>query len=210
MRESEFMDVVHVPGTDTRTDGRVVHPYAANLAYHSLSVEIASEPDWDRKLARAQGELAPLYSQNHVAAASPDVQWVPLAFYQDGISFAWDRNDGALGSWLENLVTHRRHLVVVTRKMNKCQCGCRGWCSLYVVYRYLVWLLWVMREGSYPEERYDKSGWRSHAAAGLAGMDLGFRALCLIIKGDWMEFASSMGFSNWKSNISPCYLCWSK
>jgi len=41
----------------------------------------------------------------------------------------------------------------------------------------------------------------------FSGDSLGFFAACLFIKGDWMEFAATLGFPTWSSVSHPCMLC---
>ena len=107
-----------------------------------------------------------------------------MALYQDGVAFQWDRQDGAVGFWVVNLVTGRRHLALVTRKSLKCRCGCRGWCSYYACYSVLAWLCKVMLRGEYPRERFDGTGWGGREMGSLAGQSLGYKAVCVMIKGD--------------------------
>jgi len=68
-----------------------------------------------------------------------------------------------------------------------------------------------MKEGTYPRRRHDGSafGESDAARAAFAGLPLGFVACVLFIKGDWSEFASSLGFPTWTTLLDPCLLCFS-
>eukprot|EP00969_Alexandrium_andersonii_P097219 4291367-Alexandrium_andersonii.AAC.1 len=41
----------------------------------------------------------------------------------------------------------------------------------------------------------------------MAGCALSCHVCLLVIKGDWMEFASSLGFPAWNSATAPCIYC---
>ena len=166
--------------------------------------------DFSSRLEQTYAELGTCYAQNPRVLANPQVQYVPLAFYMDGVAFQWDRKDGAQGYWIVNLVTGRRHLVAVTRKRHNCRCGCRSWCTSFFVYQYLAWCMQVMLEGVYPTERYDGSSWGNHHLAGFAGQLLSYQGLVVMVKADWMEFASSLGFCNWNHHKHPCFACLSR
>ena len=58
----------------------------------------------------------------------------PYILYMDGICFA--KRDTLLGLFVYNMVTGHRCLFAVLRKSELCQCGCRGWCTMYVRFVY--------------------------------------------------------------------------
>ena len=71
-------------------------------------------------------------------------QVCPLALYLDGIKFmrAIDpRADTVVAITMYNVMTMKRHLIAVISKREVCRCGCRGWCSYYVIFRYVAWSL---------------------------------------------------------------------
>ena len=55
-----------------------------------------------------------LYTDHEVVKAHPSKPVVPLGWYMDGVAFV--RRDSCLGFWLINLVSNRRHLLMVLRK----------------------------------------------------------------------------------------------
>ena len=131
----------------------------------------------------------------------------PIALYLDGVAFT--RHDNILGVWVYNVLTGVRHLVAALRKSELCKCGCRGWCSLWGVFSFLDWSNVAMMEGKRPNARRDGSAfWVSDATrAGMASEHWGWKFALLFIKGDWMEFAVSLGVASWSSNADPCMLC---
>ena len=70
-----------------------------------------------------------------------------------------------------------------------CQCGCRGWCTLYpLLFEVCVNL--------------------AAAAAGvLAGSDLGFVICVVDITADWPAYLFATCFRHWNPNMHPCPLC---
>ena len=122
MQDSDFEEMLVILGYDScSASGRVLHSYTVSLAYQSLSSEIASLADWPQQLAAKQQELRSLYEYSDVVTGAPETNWTAIGVYQDAVSFAWDRKDGALGFWIHNLVTGRRHLAVAFRKKHRCR-----------------------------------------------------------------------------------------
>jgi hypothetical protein len=148
----------------------------------------------------------PLYYNNPIVKQS-ETPVVPLALYLDGVPST--KRDGILGFWLYSLVTFKRHLICVLRKSQLCRCGCKGWCSLHAVWAFLIWSLRAMSAGVFPSARHDHILWQpadtDRAAKG--GNRLEFKCMLLQIRGDWLEFCSSMGFALWSHNVCPCPFC---
>ena len=128
----------------------------------------------------------------------------PIALYMDGVQFT--REDSCLGIWLICLITGRRWLLVALRKSEMCGCGCRGWCTLWPVYRAVAWSLRALAKGKYMSLSHDGQELPEDRRV-LADKDFGFRASVLYIKGDWMEYASSLAFPTWASAFDPCMMC---
>jgi hypothetical protein len=60
-----------------------------------------------------------------------------------------------------------------------------------------------MQSGVYPETRFDNTPWpATHRMHGLIGQPLGFKSICVFMKGDWMEYASSIMVHGHR--IPPC------
>lgn len=211
MMQGRTMDSLTVPGYARNSIGRTLLTYSASLVYDTLASELASLTDMASQVRQSAADLGALYSEHPVVAANPAELFVPVALYQDGVSFQWDRHDGCVGFWVVNLVTSRRHLAVVTKKSLRCRCGCGGWCNNYACFRYLAWLFKVMLSGKYPNQRYDGTGWGvRREMGGLSGQSLGYKAVCVMVKGDWMEYAVTMGFNMWNHKTNPCFICCAK
>ena len=97
----------------------------------------------------------------------------------------------------------------VLRKNSFCKCGCKGACTLHPVLKMFHWSLSSLASGHFPSQHYDgnhwsvSDGWRNTHA----GSSLGIKAAVVHIKGDWMEFAMSLGLPTWSSNVGPCPFC---
>ena len=131
---------VSVPGHDKYALDRTVHKIPGIPAHESLAAELEESPLLGAQLRRAcaDKEWNRAYFEHEVVRTAPpgcDV-W-PMAIYLDSVSFT--KRDGLLGWWAYNLVSEKRHLLITLRKTEMCQCGCQGWCSLFVVWKWLEW-----------------------------------------------------------------------
>ena len=205
--KARFLDTLAVPGHSNRSMSREVHHYTSCLVFDTIASEFAGMDDFESARLDAVDQLGDLFLQHPMVAANPQEKFLPIGLYVDGVAFQWDRKDGCVGWWVINLATQRRHLAVVTRKSLKCRCGCKGWCGTSVCCQFLAYLCRVMLNGVYPSERYDGAGWAGHVMGDLAGQPLGYKAVCVMVKGDWAEFAHTLGFNSWNHHAHPCFLC---
>ena len=139
-----------------------------------------------------------------VMQALPEEKVLPLAIFIDGVPFA--KKDSMLAFYVYNLVSKVRHVSAVVRKTSTCQCGCRGWCTLYVVFEFLKWSLQALKDGIYPTTGVTGEVLSGDRAT-RAGTPIGFKGAVVQVRGDWAEFANTFGFCNWSSNEFPCFLC---
>lgn len=177
---------------------------------HEIFVEEFLDTDEASQMlatAKAQKELPPAYTTHPLVVACPDEEVHPLCLYLDGVAFS--RTDTLLGISVYHMLTQRNHVIAVLRKSEMCSCGCRGWDSLYPLLEAIAWSLRAMAAGRYPSERHDKKPWQSadFGRASFGGEELGWRAAVILIKGDWAEYAHSLGFPTSADNRAPCPLC---
>ena len=159
------------------------------------------------RLDREDG-LPPCYYNHPIVQGAPaDVIVWPVAIYLDGVPYS--HTDGVIGFWLINMITGRRFLYAVLRKRIICQCGCRGWCTFWHFFQMTKWMLRSLSRGTFPTERHDSMPFRDtdQYRINLAGSNIGFRCACLYMKGDWMEFAATVGLAPWQDALRPCYEC---
>ena len=199
---------VPLPQVERWTASRVVESCAANLVHAQLAEEICSTKDVDRKVSaavEASGWAHEYRLHEHVRGAAGNCV-VPLAIYTDGVAF--QARDSAIGIWFTNLANDRRYLVLALRKSRLCACGCKGWCTLYNAWKFVAWLLGIMACGRYPPCRHDGTPWPvGDVNRDLAGQALGYTAAAVLVKADWAEFCSSVGFPTWAHTRHPCFKC---
>ena len=131
----------------------------------------------------------------------------PISLFVDGVPYS--QVDSVIGFWLVNMVNGQRYVFATLRKKFMCRCGCKGWCSLFAMFRCLRWCLTSLSAGVYPAERHDGSPWKPSDAARavLANTPLGVKAALIHVKGDWAEYNSTLGFPAWNSSVRACFAC---
>ena len=107
------------------------------------------------------------------------------------------------------LASGLRHVSLCIRKRSLCRCGCEGCCSTYAIMDWLTWSFTAMAHGHHPAERHHGRLWSAQDSvrAPLAGTPLRRRHVACHIKGDWAEFAGTLGFPSWVDAIRPCFKC---
>ena len=148
------------------------------------------------------------YDQNKVVLEAPiGTRVLTVSMFIDGVPYS--QIDGVIGFWLVNTMTRRRHLFATLRKYLVCRCGCRGWCTYYAIFDFIAWQFRCFAEGRFPNLRHDGSMWRpdDDERAALADTDLGCRVCLQFTKGDWVEYASTLGFPGHGDGTRPCFCC---
>lgn len=180
------------------------------LPHGELQAELEASGTYaaELQIAHDNGSLPPLF-YNHPGRAlgnhALERLYAPLGIFIDGVRTI--AGDAAIGFWLVNLITERRHLFAVLRKRCLCSCGCKGWCSYFVILDYLRWSLTALAKGLWPSTWWSGDPWEEGADKARAGQPMKFAALLVWIKADWGEWASSFGLANWSTRLWPCPLC---
>ena len=203
---------IDVPGHDRHNPGRVVHEVACVPPHEVLNAEYARHPEVGNSFAeaKAQGELPPSYFEHPIAQATAH-QALPVSLYLDGVPFA--KNDAVLGIWAYFAHSSKRHLLLALRKSRICRCGCKGWCSLSAVFRWLGWSIVALAVGVFPAQRHDQRDWDGEhdvERASVAGLPMAMVGAITAIKGDWLEYCTSLGSPTWQSRLHPCLYCHAK
>ena len=193
---------------------RSVHDIWVLPPHEALHEEVVHEDAAGRSIASrvrdsiVGQEWAPVYNEHPIVKAHPGRTVIPYALYLDGAPFT--KTDGFLAFLVYNLVTGTRHLSVLLRKSEMCACGCRGWCTIFIVFWYLNYCFRALANGTFPLRRCDKAPWhpvfdddRCSWAGGILAL-LG--ALCQI-KCDWAELAGPLAFPSRSSRYRPCLFC---
>ena len=110
----------------------------------------------------------------------------------------------------ENTKHHSALVVVCRGKDELCSCGCRGWCSMYVILLIIKWMANAGAEGTYPKLRHDGSHfnqpWDEHRS-NSRGLPLEVCIAILEFKADWPALCECLCLRSWSHNLSPCFGC---
>ena len=201
--------LVDAPGHNRFDHSRVRHAMPLRLPHEVMEDELSQSPDLPQQLAEfvAQGKCPPAYAQHKVVSDNTDLV-LPLALFVDGVQF--NQRSSLVGMFVYNLVTGRRFLRCACRKAELCQCGCRGWCSLYAIFATIHWSLTHCAGKRWPRSRQDGRDWimpHDAARARKAGTALSIRSCLLFIKGDWAEYSHTFGLAAWNTRLAPCPFC---
>ena len=196
----------HVPTAlnEKRDACRAVHEHPVNVPHEVANDEILASPGILQDVRRRQW---PEVFYSHPIVQKFPGECVPFALFIDGVPST--RRDGMLGVWIYNLATSSRHVIAVYRKSSLCRCGCSGWCTLHPLWVFLAWSFSAMATAKFPSGRHDQRPWQASDSvrATLADSPMAFRGVLLQIKGDWLEFASSLAFASWATELAPCLFC---
>lgn len=185
---------------------RSIKNFAANPPYEALGTELAEMPNFRKDLAAMEKTWADNVVSHPLVREHGVSNVVPVGIYIDGVQY--QRRGSTIGFWMINLLTQRRHLLACIPKRDLCRCGCKGYCSLFVVLSFIEWGFEAMARGRCPEEQHTGEPWPAGVSrSAVAGEALGFRAACVIVKGDWAEFASTLAFRAWNHHAHPCFRC---
>ena len=191
-----------VDGSRTSIQLPVIHPHEV------FNNEVAESPSLADALAEEVrlDRLPPLVTDHKVFKRSGGKAH-PGTLYVDGVPTT--KRDGVIGFWYCPLLSKRRHLCAVIAKKRMCKCGCRGWCSLFVIFSWLHWSFAAMAAGEHPLLDWCGAAFEDPIRVALAGTALLYSAALVAIKGDWMEYCTTFAFATWQTIQSPCLSCWS-
>ena len=212
--QSEDLIMLDIPGRNRCDSESSTVPICACLGHMALARELSQVPDFAEKHSAKILEFGSMHWENPFVLEKGK-RVIPLGMCLDGVAFGHDNRDGVLGIWLINLITRRRHLLLPLRKCMRCNCGCKGWCSLYYAWSFVSWNLCILRSGIYPSKRFGERSWVDGTTAGdrceaLAGTAIGFLATVVILKADWSDAARSLGLPNWQHAYHPCFKCFAQ
>ena len=211
-RNTDIFYSLDVPGTAKHELSRVVQTTVAIVPHEAL-VEESLQPGFHTSLNEwSASSLPPCYRRHPAVNSEPSEgalggPVLGLSFYIDGVPYS--NTDNVIGFRIQNLATRRRHLCAVVRKRTSCQCGCRGWCSLFPIFQFFKWSFDALASGFWPARRHDKQGWLDSDEGRKAQGDrpLPFRACVVYVNRDWAEYAATLGLPSWQDSIRPCFAC---
>ena len=208
LRDRSKLYGITVPSYNANDFARSTHELQALPPHEILHESFDADATLRTRLGErvAAKELPPAYFENPIVMGTDDLV-VPMSLFVDGVPYS--NTDGVIGFWGINEISGARSLLLAVRKSLICQCGCRGHCTYFGVFSFLLWSFRCMASGLFPQARHDGSPWRSsdEARAKLEGTAMRFKACLLYIKGDWAEYSSTLGFPSWGDGLRPCWSC---
>ena len=103
-----------------------------------------------------------------------------------------------------NMLSRKRHMLGFMKVGEMCGCGCGGHCSIYSMMRVAAFQIQCLTDGAIPEWKHDGSDWEPHERPTTK---FPFKSALVLIKGDWAEFAKSMGLTGWGNVHDCCPIC---
>jgi hypothetical protein len=206
-KSAEDLYEMQVPGHAKHALGRQIHTCHVFVPHEQLSQAMVAPAFLTRLNECLEPGILPDAYWQHPLVRDEPTRVVPLALYVDGVPYS--NTDSVIGYWVTCLATGAKFIVAAFRKRLLCQCGCRGWCSHYAILQFLRWTFVALAEGKYPAERHDGLPWKplDRERMLLAGSALPFKCCLVHIKGDWCEYAGTLGFPTWNDGIRPCFAC---
>ena len=199
--------MLNLPGHSKHDVSRSISRVAAKPAYEALAAEMADTPGIMQNIAAGirRNEWADNFLEHPLVKDCGPEGIIPLGLYIDGVQY--QRRNSTIGFWVINLMTQRRHLMVVLQKRDLCRCGCKGYCSLYPTLSFVEWSIASLVSGMYPATRHDGPWEDGSVGKQFSCQPLGFKAVPVLFKGDWAEFAGTLGFRSWAHHGHPCFRC---
>ena len=207
---SARLSTLSVPCSDKHTGVRVDHKMPVWNPYEAINLEVAEDETLHQTWRDAvDGDsLPPMYTDHVVvqSAAARAKTALGLCLYVDGVPTT--KRDGLIGFWVYVLESTKRHLCAVIQKSRLCNCGCKGWCSFWVIFNWLHWNCVIMADGYHPCTDHVLNLITDPTRLAIVGEALLFIGALICIKGDWMEYGTTFAFTTWSNKTSPCNSCW--
>ena len=198
---------VETPGSSSSklSRGKVNVPIVP--AHEAIDADLRADAGSALKLeeACAGNAVPPAYFTDPVVQARGAGKVWPLGLFIDGVQYSLV--DTVIGFWFVCLITGKRWLTAAIRKSTLCDCGCKGWCTMWEVMSAIAWSIAACRAGVWPTRRHDGQGWRAsdEGRAAAAGRTMAFPCVVVHIRGDWSEYAGTLGLPTWYDGLRPCY-----
>ena len=129
----------------------------------------------------------------------------PVAIYMDAAIYT--KRDSFEGIWINDLRTGKRHLLACVRKDDLCKCGCRGYCSIFILHWVIAWNLIFAAQGLNPDLTHTGGQDADPVRRNRAGTRLPFFLVVVQIRADWPGFCIPMGFRTCSHKTAGCVCC---
>eukprot|EP00971_Amphidinium_carterae_P231711 4598507-Amphidinium_carterae.1 len=211
---------VQVPAYVRHSGGRDIMELPMLCAHEVLYHQVQGR-DLEQEIGGWETTAPASYWAHPIKDEESDVPTLAYALFLDGVQYT--HNDSLVAITLTNLVHDTKVLLGVVRKRvlcgHKTNCPCGSWCTMYPIFCFLHWTVSALAAGRFPSQRHSvqllspekcHDGWYAgdgEERIAMAGEPLGFKGLCLQIRGDLMELCSGLGFTQWSANFNQCLLC---
>ena len=126
--------------------------------------------------------------------------------FMDAAGFT--KNESFEGLFINDLDTGKRWLIAVIRKAEFCQCGCRGFCTLWPVHDAILSDLQAAADGRWSVVSHLQQPFADGTKDALrAGLSMGIVIAVCEIRADMPGFSAPMGFRASAHKIHPCTVC---
>ena len=126
--------------------------------------------------------------------------------YMDAAGFT--KHEGFEGLFFNDLETGKRGLCAVVRKSELCNCGRRGFCTLWPLHEAVRHDLEWAGKGIWAPCRYDNTPLpRDGIRDQRAGLPMSLYVACTELRADWPGFSLPLGFRACNHKYHPCPLC---
>eukprot|EP00971_Amphidinium_carterae_P342701 6482102-Amphidinium_carterae.2 len=158
----------------------------------------------EKEFLQHKHALPPSYHSHPLVVANPSEHIVPYSLFVDGVQYNRKANN-LIGFTISPICGGPRFVIATVRKRLLCNCGCRGWCSLYRIFAALRWSFECAARGKHPDKDMDGQEFEELGYKEVAGKQLS-KFLVLQLKIDWGE-VPTFGLPTWKSANHPCVFC---
>jgi len=148
-KENPHEYILDLAGYNKYDESRSIHETIAMPAHEGIARELEAKANIIETMITQikQREWASDYFNHPVVKGIPLEELMAdpplaLALYVDAAPYTND--ESFMCFTIYNLITNQRHLTVLLRKSELCQCGCRGWCTLHNVFSFIKWQVWYV------------------------------------------------------------------
>jgi hypothetical protein len=198
-----------IPGHGKHDLERATHTVDTLPLHEQLADDLEGDPACRFTLAqwRVEGRLPEAYWQHPVTQEARGEAVMPFALYLDGVPYS--QTDSVLGMWGLTSSRARGSSSLLCGRSCVANAGVGGGARCTPLFALAAWSLRALAAGAWPTCRHDGSPFLrcDQARARRAGEAMRTRWACLYIKGDWAEYAGSLGLPAWNDVLRPCYEC---
>ena len=190
-----------VPLWNNSTQQRQLEPFPFLLPHVIFADLYTKSPHLFDPLNMDPEDLPPNW-WSHSVFLSHGERAVPVSLYSDGVPHT--KTDTFYAWYFKISSDPTRHLICTVRKLDVCQCGCRGTCTFGAIQRVLTWSMNALASGNWPTA--DHMGCDIEYPM-LGPLAKGYVGGLAEYRGDLLEMITAFGLKRWDSVDNPCFYC---